>query len=836
MERVPVERRNRTKPDSPLGTLPDAQLLSLQIPLDSSQTLPRTYPISVPLRPASVPIELDPIMPLSPVSKGDHRRATPRKLEVESSYIPSPRGKRNVSYAPVEQPPNGIGVVNEDTSPLSVKAKVIELVPEAAKAVSEDIALEESAQWIGTSSQWPPAYCATLPDLAADDRLFYPAVSMGGVEYQLFDNVIVRPALEGMLDGVARIVAQFEEGSNGRKYFFVEWYFRRPDVHTHLLLMRDVEELLRNPLPTEDDPLGEKRAVRRGRPPKKRRGNIEESLSWLDYALDHEIWNSPRPYYSAIPISAVSAPCLIEHVPHHITPQPLPADLSPNEPQRFMYRKSYDPRTCYMPCSKARSTIASPGSLVPTATSQSIGASLLSHSNAAAFNAGSPGTQASQSTSAPLFSKSVKLALRSESLSSLPHNTWDYDSEALPPPSKMPKTSEVDHSVVHRHANFKLPQPHEATPYNTPRQSSAQSLSQHYGTHSSAPPSAQAGRVQPLNVGLAQRGGFEPMATSSSHHSYPMASQTSLAHQNQHQQSVSQYGYSQQTHMKSPRILHQSAGPTFRMPPSANTNSDWNNVSMAMPEYHGQSSAPQRSAGRNNLSAHAVTSEAEVASLRARLEQMTEDFYTLQQTMTEMRETMMHMQMQQHQYYAPPLPRQSASHAMQRTAPAGLPASAYPMSTNNSFAAGNGTPASHAAANHVAFVPNRASVMMSAPTAGAGQMMTRNVNFASSSRMMNPVASANFSALEHQDIIVAPNDLKDDAYDSPLDDFSVSSDPTQDCPSYSQFQPSHTDRTMHPHLQFAYSLGHSGDLAAAHQSSSEIGIDHFFMPEHVAAQ
>jgi hypothetical protein len=776
VERGPYERRYRPKADSPLSNLPDSQMQSLHIPLEHAHLLPRSHPLAVPQRPSSAPTDFDPHASLSPSSRGERRRNTPRKIDPDASYNTSPRFKRQLPFGSLDKSPYSSPTPFEDSVPLSPKPISGELIPSASNALFEDPLEENNAVWIGEGSVWPPAYCANVLGPSADVRHYYPAISIGTVEYQLFDHVILRPLDEGVIEGIARIVALFEESS--RKFLFVEWYYRKPDVLSHLTLMKALEDMLRNPVPVDgDDANGERRQVRRGRPPKKRRGNIEESLQILENALECEIWNTPKPHYSAVATSSIRAPCFVEHIPHHVVLPFIVGESeqasSPGEPIRFIYRKSYDPRTCYMPCSKPRSVISSPAATIPTtstASSTSTTASTtgsLSQSSAASLqhsytHQGNPTTTtiiSSKAATMPIMPSSYyysspsavaaaaaasssstsstvrgpRLPTRSESFGSLPGASWFLETETLSPRSKIRKTTEVDQLAIHRHTVL------------------SQSADGNFGHH----------QHHPMMGGGTTASGFEPMDV------------TSSEDRGQHQQHY--YQPQQQQHVTTMHFTNQPA--QFNSP-----------VVWGSSHHHQQHQQHQVHYQQHQL--HSATSpreaylEAENAALRAKLDQMNDLAANMQQTINDLQETVNILQ------GAPPMTAYTPSASLHG-----------PQQTQNLV--------------HPVFVTRRPSI-----------------EFAS-----HMPATANFSTIDQTESIIPTHELKEESYESPIDDFSVSSDTV--APNSARLMTVHPssvplaqDRTMN-NIPTTYIV--NPDFASS-AVRSEFVVDHFFVPEHVGAQ
>lgn len=363
--------------------------------------------MAVPVRSASMPADLD--VP----SLAIRRRPTPRKIDPDIPSSISPRLKRASPSSSFDRSAP-LSPSSDDIAANYSKLIAAELIPSSVPIMVEDESATQSAVWIGDASIEPPAYIsAILPTVAPTEltRHYFPSVSLGGVEYQMFDHVEVRIASGNGVDhltppgasnplrssmmhspsnveaGIARIVAMFEEVS-GRRFVFLEWYYRKSDVLSHLLAMKSYEEVVRNPPSSPSGSIsslsGEEEKVRtprRGRPPKKRRGNIEESLALLETTLDHEIFNAPKPHYTLVPLGAIAAPCFVEHIPLHLSASAAAAaaaaaaasDLSPaseppkesddgglNDPHRYIYRRTYEYKTCYLPGCKARSNVTAP--------------------------------------------------------------------------------------------------------------------------------------------------------------------------------------------------------------------------------------------------------------------------------------------------------------------------------------------------------------------------------------------------------------------------------------------------------------------------------------------
>lgn len=406
VERTSYERRRHNKTDSPPTGFSDAFQPTFTAQLELNESFQRSHPMAVPVRSASMPADLD--VP----SLAIRRRPTPRKVDPDVPSSVSPRLKRASPSSSYDRTAP-LSPSSDDIAANYSKLITAELIPSAVPLMVEDESLSQSAVWIGDASTEPPAYIsAILPSVAPTDymRHFYPCVSLAGAEYQIFDHIEVRMSPGALSDhpniahssnplrsslmnsptsaepGIARIVALFEEPS-GRRCVFLEWYYRKSDVLSHLLAMKNYEEVVRNPPNSPSGSLssmsGEEEKVRtprRGRPPKKRRGNIEESLSLLETTLDHEIFNAPKPHYTLVPLGAISAPCFVEHIPLHLSASAAAAaaaaaaaepsngyesqkemdETNASEPHRYIYRRTYEFKTCYLPGCKARSTVTAP--------------------------------------------------------------------------------------------------------------------------------------------------------------------------------------------------------------------------------------------------------------------------------------------------------------------------------------------------------------------------------------------------------------------------------------------------------------------------------------------
>lgn len=216
-----------------------------------------------------------------------------------------------------------------------------DLAPTDLDTFQDDPTKEMNSQWLGV-----PYKVQYL------DRVYYEAIHINGEEIRLFDHVIlaVKQKPRNYVVTVARVIAFYEE--NGRKRVTLEWYYRPPEI---LAIMNRIKLTGVNPLtPVLDDSYDDdpKKPFKRkrGRPPKKRLLNIEDTVKALEESTDFEIFTSIRPYIDDLSVSSIGQKCIVDHVLPTWTPR-QPAEKSK---KWFFYRKALELKTCSLVICKAR--------------------------------------------------------------------------------------------------------------------------------------------------------------------------------------------------------------------------------------------------------------------------------------------------------------------------------------------------------------------------------------------------------------------------------------------------------------------------------------------------
>lgn len=276
---------------------------------------------------------------------------------------------------------------SESPSP-SVTYVMPEVIPVLSNDVLSDPSISATAVWTGDASASPPPYSAYLHP-ANHQRTFYSGVSINGVDFNIFDHVLIARRSGARPEAVARIVSLFDEFSE--KKVILEWFYRKADLLCHLNSLKIAEDKGRSPTIMDcDDPDEDpsKPRKKRGRPPKKRRQNLEESLVTTKVAVDYEIFNSTRPFLTISCIAALGSPCTVDHTSNPHVPALHPPDDLPHGTKYFFYRRSFDHKTCSLTLCKVRSTL-------PVQLQQS-GSPKLSASAASLI---SPGTSSASSRS-----------------------------------------------------------------------------------------------------------------------------------------------------------------------------------------------------------------------------------------------------------------------------------------------------------------------------------------------------------------------------------------------------------------------------------------------------
>lgn len=215
-----------------------------------------------------------------------------------------------------------------------------DLAPPDLDNFIDDPAKEINCQWLGDAYK-----------VSSSDKVYYEALLVNGEEVRLFDHVTlaVKQKSRSHLVTVARVISFFED--KGRKKVTLEWYYRPPDI---LTIMNRIKLTGVNPLTPvlesyDDDPKKPFKR-KRGRPPKKRLLNIEDTVRTLEDSTDFEIFTSIRPYIDALSVSAIGQKCIVDHVLPTWTPR-QPAEKSK---KWFFYRKALELKTCSLVICKAR--------------------------------------------------------------------------------------------------------------------------------------------------------------------------------------------------------------------------------------------------------------------------------------------------------------------------------------------------------------------------------------------------------------------------------------------------------------------------------------------------
>lgn len=213
-----------------------------------------------------------------------------------------------------------------------------DVVPAAFDTITNEPEPEAKAIWIGG------------PYNMDSEKTFFEGVYIGGEEYRVFDNVVLSSdRTRQQLPIIVRIVALFEEGS--RKSAIVECYYRPADILSIMNILRVSGE---NPLiflhESQDEDTVKPQKRKRGRPPKKRMLNIEDSISTLESCTENEIFTSLRPYVDCVSISSFNHKCTVDHV------QPV---WTPNQSSKmlkdwYFYRKALELKNCSLIICKPR--------------------------------------------------------------------------------------------------------------------------------------------------------------------------------------------------------------------------------------------------------------------------------------------------------------------------------------------------------------------------------------------------------------------------------------------------------------------------------------------------
>lgn len=182
-------------------------------------------------------------------------------------------------------------------------------------------------------------------------RTYYEAMLIDGVQYRIFDNVILSfdPKSQNLKPNVAKIIAFYEE--NSRKKVTLEWYYIPSDM---LPTMERIRLTGRHPLiPVSDDsyeidPTNSTKK-KRGRPPNKRLFNVEETIKTLEEASEYEIFTSLKPYVDDINVSAIGEKCIVEHL------QPTsPVPSQDKAIKTFFYKRTLEFKICALTFCKPR--------------------------------------------------------------------------------------------------------------------------------------------------------------------------------------------------------------------------------------------------------------------------------------------------------------------------------------------------------------------------------------------------------------------------------------------------------------------------------------------------
>lgn len=215
-----------------------------------------------------------------------------------------------------------------------------DVVPTSFETIHDAPSGEKDAKWVGS------------PYPIDSEKVFYEGVSIDGVEYRVFDSVILKSArTRQQLPIMIRIIALFEEAS--RKRAVIECYYRPADFLSIMNILRISGE---NPLiflhESQDEENVKPQKRKRGRPPKKRMLNIEDSINVLKSCSEHEIFTSLRPYVDCVSISSFDLKCTVDHV--------LPT-WTPNQSSKlltnwFFYKKALELKTCSLVICKPRPT------------------------------------------------------------------------------------------------------------------------------------------------------------------------------------------------------------------------------------------------------------------------------------------------------------------------------------------------------------------------------------------------------------------------------------------------------------------------------------------------
>lgn len=228
-------------------------------------------------------------------------------------------------------------------------------------------------------------------------RRFYDACRVDSQEFHAYDHAEIRSReLDDTRPAVARIIALYEQ--NGQKKVALEWFLRFSDVQKHIEYMRSIEVHAPTPPPPQantppppspassqqslsqsafvqntnalassgsftatdantltrssDDATQMKR--KRGRPPKKRHQNMEDTVEYMQRRGQSELYTTSHPTVSESSAAVLYRKCEVVFA-NAVTDPEVPVKFRvEGAPSFYWYRKALDLKTCALTGCKPR--------------------------------------------------------------------------------------------------------------------------------------------------------------------------------------------------------------------------------------------------------------------------------------------------------------------------------------------------------------------------------------------------------------------------------------------------------------------------------------------------
>lgn len=228
-------------------------------------------------------------------------------------------------------------------------------------------------------------------------RRFYDACRVDSQEFHAYDHAEIRSReLDDTRPAVARIIALYEQ--NGQKKVALEWFLRFSDVQKHIEYMRSIEVHAPTPPPQTNTPpppspassssqpsLSQSAFVqntnslassgsfgaadanmlrssddatlmkrKRGRPPKKRHQNMEDTVEYMQRRGQSELYTTSHPTVSESSAAVLYRKCEVVFA-NAVTDPEVPAKFRvEGAPSFYWYRKALDLKTCALTGCKPR--------------------------------------------------------------------------------------------------------------------------------------------------------------------------------------------------------------------------------------------------------------------------------------------------------------------------------------------------------------------------------------------------------------------------------------------------------------------------------------------------